>query len=506
MRDATSRDALRARADGRDRSLRHLSMLLPPSLRRVRRALPRAAALGASLLVAGVLAAQTPGAAPAAIAAPPSGAPPVVTLDNGLQVLVVENHSVPLATAKLVVRTGAMTQHDDEQGVPHLFEHMLFRSYRGTADRPFGLEAAALQAGYNGTTAEEMVTYYLTLPSSGVEEGVSLLAGLVRSPRFGADDLRTERFVVLGEMQRGNSEPQDVLRRAVGQALWGAGWPRKNVIGETAALLSVTPKRLDEIYARHYVPNNAALVVTGDVSTARVVEAARRHFGGWRRREDPFAASPTAAPPPLDSMAVVVITGDVTSVTVLAQWQGPGARADVAATYDADVLADLVADEESGFQQRLVHDGPFQSAHLSYQTLVHTGPISFTGTTTVEQLPGALTALSGELFVMQTEDYFQPRALASAAKRRRAARSFEREEGVSLAHALSYAWATTGLPYHATYADSLAARTPTDLKRFVDGYIGRRPFVIGLLVPTGRDAEVVPMMQQFLQMMKEDGR
>ena len=156
-------------------------------------------------------------------------------------------------------------------------------------------------------------------------------------------------------MQRANSEPQDVLRRAVGEALWGREWPRKNVIGESTALLGVTPKRLEEIYARHYVPNNAALVVTGDVTTAKVVEAARRHFGGWRRREDPFASAPVPAVPTLDSMSVVILTGDVTSVTLLAQWQGPSARSDVAATYDADVLSDLVADEESGFQRRLVH-------------------------------------------------------------------------------------------------------------------------------------------------------
>jgi zinc protease len=236
------------------------------------------------------------------------------------------------------------------------------------------------------------------------------------------------------------------------------------------------------------------------------VEAARRHFGGWRRREDPFAAAPVVASPKLDSMGVVILTGDVTSVTILAQWQGPSVTNDAAATYDADVMADLLADEESGFQQRLVHEGPFQSAHLGYQTLAHTGPISFSATTTVEQLPAALTALSGELFVMQNADYFEPRALASAAKRRRAGRSFEREEGVSLAHALSYAWAVTGIPYHASYADSLAARTPADLERFVKRYVARRPFVIGLLVPPGRDRELVPMMQQFLQMMKEDGR
>jgi hypothetical protein len=64
----------------------------------------------------------------------------------------------------------------------------------------------------------------------------------------------------------------------------------------------------------------------------------------------------------------------------------------------------------------------------------------------------------------------------------------------------------TGLPYHATYADSLAARRPADLTGFVDRYLTGKPFVIGLLVPPGRERELVPMMQQFLQMSKEMGR
>jgi len=426
-----------------------------------------------------------------------------VTLENGLQLFVVENHSIPLATAKLVVRTGAMAQPDDEQGVPHLFEHMLFKGYRGGGGRLFGHEAAALQAGYNGTTAEELVTYYVTLPSGGTESGIRLLANLVRDAQFRDEDLHTERFVVLGEMQRDNSEPQDLLRRTVAEELWGAGWPRKNTIGDATALLGVTPKRLSEIYGRYYVPNNAALVVTGDVSTRAVVDAARRHFGSWKRRPDPFAASPVAPMPPLDSSRGVVLTGDVGAVTVWMQWRGPSVRDDAGATYDADVLSDVVNDEESELTRRLVHEGPFQSAQLWYQTLVHTGPITFTGVTTVEQLPSALSALSAELFMMQADSYFEAPALATAAKRRRVAQSFEREDGVNLAHSLAYAWAVTSLPYHAGYADSLATRRPADLTRFVRRYLAGRPFVLGLLVPPGREQAAAAMVKQFIEFSQE---
>jgi zinc protease len=442
------------------------------------------------------------GAQPASPPTPPpaSPAPPrVVTLENGFQVIVAENHSVPLSTAKVVVRTGAMTQELEEQGVPHLFEHMLFKGYRGIGGRPFVSETAELQAGYNGTTSEELVTYYLTLPSAGTARGIDLLAGLVREPRFEADDLRTERFVVLGEMQRDDSDPQDVLRRGIARALWGEAWPRKNTIGDQMSLLSATPKRLSDIYQQWYVPNNAALVVTGDVSADAVIDAARKQFGSWKARPDPFAAHPVPEPPPLAKSQALVLEGDVTAVTVQLQWQGPSVRDDAAGTYDADVLSDVLNDPESPFMQRLVDSGFFQSAHVGYQTLVHRGPISFVGTTTVEQLAAALTTLSGELAIMRGEEYFEPRALAAAAKRRRVAQSFEREEGVTLAHSLAYAWAVTGLPYQATYVDSLAARRPRDLTGFVSKYIVGRPFVVGVLTPPNTRPQVSAMIAQFME-------
>jgi hypothetical protein len=175
--------------------------------------------------------------------------------------------------------------------VPHLFEHMLFKGYRGPGDRRFASEAAAMRAGFNGTTAEELVTYYLSGPSDAALGAVQLLAGLVREPRFEPEDLRTERFVVLGELQRGRSDPQDQLRTARGAHALGGAAGRARTRSASRGAARGAPAQLREIYGRYYVPNNAALVVTGDVDADRVVEAARRHFGSWRRRPDPFAAA-----------------------------------------------------------------------------------------------------------------------------------------------------------------------------------------------------------------------
>ena len=78
-------------------------------------------------------------------------------LDNGLEVIVVENHAVPLATVLVAVRNGAFTQDSAEQGLAHLYEHLLFRSFHGRPDA-FGIEVTQLNGVYNGATSHESST------------------------------------------------------------------------------------------------------------------------------------------------------------------------------------------------------------------------------------------------------------------------------------------------------------------------------------------------------------
>ena len=423
------------------------------------------------------------------------------TLDNGMQVVVLENHAVPIATVEVVVKTGAMSQAPDDQGVPHLFEHMLFKGYRGTAGREFGQEMALLHAGYNGTTSEEEVTYYLTLPSARTDDAVRVLAHLVRDPHFEKDALNTERFVVLGEYRRDVSDPHFHLQNEVSKLLWGAEWPRKNTLGEPIALMGVTPERLLTIFDHYYVPNNSALVVSGDVNAAQVFAMAADRFGGWKATADPYAASPVPAIPPLAANQAVVITGDVNDITVELQWQGPSARADADATYAADVLSAFVDDERSAFQKRLVDSGLFHAASLSYQTLDHTGPIVFVGTTTMEKLAGALTVLQAEIMNMGVDGYFDPVLLETVKKRRSVATAFQLEESIGLAHTVGYWWAVAGLDYYLGYVDNLSTRTPADLGAFVGRYLTGKPFVIGVLAPPSESEKVQRFLNQYLEMV-----
>lgn len=422
-------------------------------------------------------------------------------LENGLHVIVMENHSVPLATAELVFRGGAATQGATDQGVPHLFEHMLFKGFSRGGPRTFQDAAANIRASYNGTTSDESVTYYLTLPSGKVDDAIGLLASLVRDPRFREDDLRTERHVVFGEFHRNESDHLFLLHREVSRRLWGESFHRKNTIGDPMSLLGVTPKRLEEIYRQYYVPNNAALIVTGDVVPALVFEDARNRFASWKPAPDPFVANPVPPIAPLAKTEIAVLEGPVDHITIEIAWQGPGVRADPAATWAADVLMGVVNDPQSRFQQTLVDGGLFQSASIGYSTLEHTGPLTFRGTTTMPQLAGALTVLGVELDLMRNPTYFTAEELDAAKKRRGVQVVLQLEQGAGLAHLVGYWWSVAGLDYYFGYVDNMAERTPQDLTDFVTRYIAGKPFAMGVLTTPEDGALVNAYMKQYVEMV-----
>ncbi len=413
------------------------------------------------------------------------------TLPNGLQVIVVQNHGVPLATVEIDVRNGSFTQDSGYDGLSHLYEHMFFRA---DSDYPepdaFEARAAQLGAVFNGSTEEERVNYYLTLPSDSVDAALQLMASAVIKPLFRADELDHERAVVIGEYDRDQSQPGFAFQRAMGHALWDGAWPRKDPLGRRASILETTPAQMREIQHRYYVPNNSALIVTGDVEPQRIFGAAARIFGEWKRAPDPFKEWPIPQIPPLRHDTGVVVTAPISSAVVMFQWQGPSASEDPAATYAADVFSDVLNQPGSRLQQRLVDSGLFESLAVNYYTLNHVGPITISGVTSPEHVRKAITALEQEISAFADPGYFSSAELEPVKRQRIAGTMFGLERASGFAHQIGFWWAVTGLDYYLGYVDAMARETVPDLQRYARRYIVGKPHVRGVLIDTQANRSV----------------
>ena len=435
----------------------------------------------------------------------PSGAPALQsrlervlhrrTLDNGLHVIVVENAAVPLATALVAVHNGAFTQDSDEAGLAHLYEHLLFHSFRHS---PTAFAAAVndLEGVYNGTTSEEVVNYFVSVPSKNIESAIELLADLLRKARFSNGDLKAERSIVLNELQRHESDPEENLGRQVESMLWGSAWHRKDVGGDSGSIQAISLDRLKATYARYYVPNNAALIVTGDVEPDRIFEAAQREFGEWAAGPNPFADRPIPPITPRTNTAAVMVAKDVLDVTIVFATYGPSVGADPGATYAADVLFDVFNDPSSAFQRRLVDAGPFRSIAGSYLTLDHTGPIQIRGKTTPEQAQQAILTLISELDNLDLLTGVTDDDLRIARKRRQVGAALMLERTASLAPTLAFWWSAAGTDYFLTYDDHMAAQTADSLRRFARTYVVGTPRVIGVLGAPDIVAQISDWLRQ----------
>lgn len=404
-------------------------------------------------------------------------------LPNGLEVIVVENHGIPIATVELNVRNGAFTQPPQYEGLAHMYEHMFFKASKAypNADA-FSQRAAELGARFNGTTQEERVNYYVTLPSDSLRGGVFLMANAIRGPLFLPDELAQEKEVVLGEYDRNEASPGFGLTQAMLAALYPGQTSRKNTIGSRTVLRNVTPEQMRTIQRKYYVPNNTALIVTGDVDPARVFALADSAFGTWERGADPFVADPIPPIPPLAAHSAVISEAPVGAVTVLIQWQGPSVRKDRDATYAADVFSDALNTKGSRFQRALTDDGLWQAVGVNYYTLDQVGPITISGQTTPENLKPALAALWREIAKLDDAGYFTPAELEAVKAQRGTESQFGIEKTSELTHTIGFWWAVADLDYFMGYVDNMAKQTPADLQRYAARFITGKPSVTGVLI------------------------
>src|SRR6266576_797205 len=272
------------------------------------------------------------------------------------------------------------------------------------------------------------------------------------------------------------------VTRQIDAKLSPGNFSRKDVIGDRQIVSTTTPEKMRTIQTRYYVPNNSALIIAGDVNPAIVFSLAERELGQWARGTDPFVSDPIPAIPTLQKSEGVVVEAPVGAVTVQIQWQGPSVGQDPKSTYAADVFSDVLNDQRSQFQQRLVDSGLWQAVGVNYYTLNHTGPITISGQTSPEQLRPALTALYEEIGKFDTPNYFTTDELEAVKAHRTVTSAFDRERASGFAHTLGFWWSVASLEYYMGYVDNMAQQKTTDLRAYARKYIVGKPRVTGVLI------------------------
>ena len=407
-------------------------------------------------------------------------------LPNGLEVIILEDHSIPLVTIELAVKNGSYTEPPELNGLSHLYEHMFFKQNRAIANAEDYLRTIGqMGIAYNGTTREEVVDYYFTTTSPNLRTAMQFMKDATRYPLFDEREFAREKQVVIGEIDRNESNPFFYLNKEMNNRLFFKYQSRKNPLGSRETVGAATTDMMRLIQQRYYVPNNSALVLTGDVNPAEVFKMAQEFYGDWPKREkDPFVEFPLVEHPPLPKSEGLVITQPVQNVIISIGWHGPSIGKDNPATYAADVFSFILRQPNSRFQRNLVDTGLVTGVDLSYYTQRNVGPIALIAQTTPDKARAAIKAMYEEVAHFNDKDYYTDEQLESAKALLEADDLYSREKLSDYTHTLSFWWASTGLEYFRGYLPRLRATSRADISRYITTYIQGKPHVsLALMSP-----------------------
>ncbi|HTW84133.1 MAG TPA: pitrilysin family protein [Candidatus Sulfotelmatobacter sp.] len=401
------------------------------------------------------------------------------TLDNGLRVVIVRNPLAPVVSTDLTYLVGS---RDDPHGVPgmaHAQEHMMFRGTTELNTAQLGTIATALGGDFNAETSDTITQYQFTVPAADLDAVLRIESDRMHDVRDLQSEWQNERGAIEQEVLRDETEPgADFFTQA--EAIANAGTPYgHHGVGTKAAFDKLTGPELKAFYDRWYAPNNAVLVVAGDVDPQRALAQIRARFDDVPRK--PVPAHAVAHYEPIKRTVLVRPTTLIYPLATVG-YRFPGISS-------PDFLPSFVLQgilgSPRGPIRALADDGTALEAEWDSEAYT---PDSQLGFATAALRPGADPAFVAGKLEAVTRAYAEhgvPRELFESTKHQLIA---EQEESRNSVTALAADWATTialdGEPSISHEQQLIAAVTIDEVNRVAKRYLDPRHAIVGELTPS----------------------
>ena len=202
------------------------------------------------------------------------------TLSNGLQVVVIENHRAPIVTQMVWYKVGSIDDPLGKSGIAHVLEHMMFKGTAAVPDGEFSQIIARNGGTENAFTSLDYTAYYQNIARDRLELVMFLESDRMKNLRFLQKDFDPELEVVKEErLMRTENNPAALLNERKNIVLWGEHPYSRPIIGTKKELSSLTLSDAKRFYQTHYAPDNAILVVAGDITAEELKPLAEKYYG-----------------------------------------------------------------------------------------------------------------------------------------------------------------------------------------------------------------------------------
>jgi zinc protease len=276
-----------------------------------------------------------------------------VTLDNGMRVIVQEDHRAPVMVSQVWYRAGSMDEFNGTTGVAHVLEHMMFKGTQNVPPGEFSKRIAAAGGRENAFTSRDHTAYFQQMQKDRLELSMQLEADRMANLLISDELFAKEIQVVMEERRlRTDDQPQSVVYERLMAAAYQTHPYRRPIIGWMDDLKNMTAQDARDWYARWYVPNNATLVVAGDVKTDEVIALAKRTFGALPARALP-QRKPQAEPAQVGAKRIVVKAPAQVPYLLMA-WHAPTLKdwEKDTAPYALQILAGVLSGNDSARLQK----------------------------------------------------------------------------------------------------------------------------------------------------------
>jgi predicted Zn-dependent peptidase len=220
-------------------------------------------------------------------------------LDSGLRVVTESLPALRSAAIGFWVGTGSRDESDELAGASHFLEHLLFKGTEGRTAAEIAHAVESCGGDMNAFTAHELTTYYVRVPDDRLELALEILSDIVWSPALRADDVDSERQVILEEIRMRDDAPEDLVHDVFAEAIFPAHAIGREVIGSPETIEAMTPSEIGAFHREHYHPSNVVVAAAGNLEHERVVELVERGLPstmGDRPARDVWPGAPAPKP------------------------------------------------------------------------------------------------------------------------------------------------------------------------------------------------------------------
>ncbi|MCE9545289.1 MAG: insulinase family protein [Planctomycetia bacterium] len=403
------------------------------------------------------------------------------TFDNGLRVIIVRNPLAPVVTTMVNYLAGSDESPVGFPGTAHAMEHMMFRGSPGLSAEQLASISSALGGDSNADTQESVTRYHFTLPSDDLDLALHIEALRMRGITCTDEQWDKERGAIEQEVADDLSNPTYIFYTKLREVMYRGTPYAHDALGTRPSFDKTTAKMLQKFHAEWYVPNNAILLIVGDVQPTAALDKVRGLFGGIPRRE--LASRPEVKLQPVQPTHFNLPTDESSGQAVVC-FRLPGTDSpDYAALL---VLGDVLSSQR-GRLHGLVVSGKALDASFSYDTLRQSG-LGYADASFPKGADGMkLLAEIKQVLAKDLAEGFSAELVAAAKRHRVVDAAFSRNSIAGLADAWSVAVAVEGRHSPDDDLKAIERVTVADVNRVARKYLDLKQTVTAILTPQDSD-------------------